>query len=44
MGVRDVPNPTLRPAWGWVVTEQEVSGAAEDDTQETALVIDGGTP
>lgn len=44
MGVRDEPNPTLRPAWGWVVTEKETSGDAEDTTQQTALVIDGGTP
>lgn len=44
MGVRPDPNPTLRPAWGWVVTEAETAGSAEDTTQQTEIVIDGGTP
>lgn len=45
MGVKDAPNPTLRPAWGWVVTEAETDGSSDgEESGSDAITIDGGTP
>ena len=37
MGVQPEPNPTLRPAWAWVRTEDEAGETAPE-------LVDGGTP